>query len=478
MPVTWNPSDKGPNLTLSGGDLTVTAAAGFYDQFVRATDSKTTGKWVFSAVMNTADFTEGVGVCNSTQDLTDDFLPLANAIITLRDRNTWSYNGTAPGTTTQFWASSTEIMIAVDADTREVWMSSDGGTTWYGSAAGSPAAGTNGQAVGFTGAIFPCVTTSDGRSWVGRFTDADIVGTIPSGFSAWDSVTVEDPEYNDASAGIAEQMHFAATNFARLYSYLSQADQNTISSTETPRAVDDTGWAYLNAVAQHFALPWHTAYDTTEVFFPEDPVGTDVNASVNQTLDLVTAVETAAVVVSASATQTLDLLTVAETVGVVVSASVAQTLGLVQQTANVSSSTNASVSQTLGLAQQTATAAVRVSASAAQTLPLLTVAETAAIVVSASVAQTLGLVQQTANVTVSTPRTVSVDQTLALLTQTSVGAVQVAVLGNVTLPVLSQVATAVGPTWRDVTTADGIWSDTTDASGIWIPRDPASGSWS
>ena len=432
VPVTWNPADKGPNLTLSGGNLTVTAASGFYDQFVRATQSKTTGKWVFSAVMNTADYTEGVGVCNASQDLTDDFLPLANAIMAMRDESQWKYNGTTVGAKTQFWASATEVMIALDADNRLVWMSSDGGTTWRGSAVGSPSAGTNGQAVGFTGAIFPCVTTSDGRSWAGRFTDADIAGTIPAGFTAW----------GDAGA-------------------ISASASQTLGLVTQTANLQTTGGSISASASQTLALPTQTA-----------TAAVTVAASASQTLDLVTVAETAAVRVSASAAQTLDLLTATETVAVRVSASATQTLDLVTQTANAtaSNSRSASANQTLDLITAVETAAVQVSASLSQNLVLLSQTAAAAARVSASASQTLVLLSQTATGTAPITRFVSASQTFVLLSQTAAAAVRVAANGSVTLLPPEQVLDVSGPTWREVLDATENWSSVSAASGIWIPQ--------
>lgn len=442
-PVTWNPADKGPNLTLSGGDLTVTAATGSYDQFVRATQSKTSGKWVFAAVMNTADYTEGVGLCNASQDLTDDFLPLANAIMAMRDESQWKYNGTTVGAKTQFWASATEVMIALDADNRLVWMSSDGGTTWRGSAVGSPSAGTNGQAIGFTGAIFPCVTTSDGRSWVGRFTDADIAGTIPSGFTAWGDAGAISASASQ-TLGLVTQTANASTGSA----ISASASQTLALPTQTATAVVTVA----ASASQTLGLVAQTANLQT--------AGGSISASASQALALPTQTATAGVTVAASASQTLDLVTVAETAAVLVGASATQGLQLVTQaaTAAVVDGRSASADQTLALVTQTATGVVVPSreASASQTLPLLTAAATSTVRVAANGNQTLPLVTQAATGTAALgPISASATQMLSPPTQI------VSILLWVTVP------DATG-SWTPVGDATGGWADTAGPSGTWI----------
>ena len=50
--VTWNPSDKGANTALSGGNLVVTSSSSWGG--VRGTISKSTGKWYFEVYCNNA----------------------------------------------------------------------------------------------------------------------------------------------------------------------------------------------------------------------------------------------------------------------------------------------------------------------------------------------------------------------------------------------------------------------------------------
>lgn len=64
--ATWNPADKGANITLSGGNLTATTSAFAWDA-VRTTISKSTGKWYFemSITANNLGFS-GIGKSTAT----------------------------------------------------------------------------------------------------------------------------------------------------------------------------------------------------------------------------------------------------------------------------------------------------------------------------------------------------------------------------------------------------------------------------
>lgn len=64
--ATWNPSDKGANIVLSGGDLT--AATTSSSGGVRSTIGKSSGKWYWEVTVNTAGQTL-IGVANSSASL-------------------------------------------------------------------------------------------------------------------------------------------------------------------------------------------------------------------------------------------------------------------------------------------------------------------------------------------------------------------------------------------------------------------------
>ena len=66
--TTWNSADKNANLTLSNGDLTASAAMGNYCG-VRATTSKSSGKWYFEVTLNNVWNYDRIGLVTASQDL-------------------------------------------------------------------------------------------------------------------------------------------------------------------------------------------------------------------------------------------------------------------------------------------------------------------------------------------------------------------------------------------------------------------------
>jgi hypothetical protein len=67
--ATWNPADKGANLTLSSANLVATNTVTFVFNNVRATIGKSSGKWYWEVVI-TGGGDCMVGIANSTQSLT------------------------------------------------------------------------------------------------------------------------------------------------------------------------------------------------------------------------------------------------------------------------------------------------------------------------------------------------------------------------------------------------------------------------
>lgn len=84
--ATWNPADKGANITLSGGNLSAfsNGAAG---ALVRSTVSVTTSKWYWETIVNTA--TDEPGIANASASTT---------AYAGNDPNAWCYfGGASPG---------------------------------------------------------------------------------------------------------------------------------------------------------------------------------------------------------------------------------------------------------------------------------------------------------------------------------------------------------------------------------------------
>jgi hypothetical protein len=84
------------------------------------------------------------------------------------------------------------VQIAIDLDAKLVWARTDRSTNWNNSGSANPATGTGGKTYTTTGALFPAISllgsSATNTNWgvlnAGAFTFS---GSIPSGFSAWDT---------------------------------------------------------------------------------------------------------------------------------------------------------------------------------------------------------------------------------------------------------------------------------------------------
>ena len=186
-PVTWNPSDKSANITLSSGNLIATRASGTTSYGgVRATSGKAyTSNGYFEVYIATMKATGylviGIGTSGATLS---DYVGA--------DAYGWSYygaeggkklnNGSATAYGTDFVQGD---LIGVAFNNGKVWFAKN--NTWN----GDPAADTGAAFTGITSTIFPMVALYYAGSPVdsvgGRFKSADFSYSPPSGFSAWES---------------------------------------------------------------------------------------------------------------------------------------------------------------------------------------------------------------------------------------------------------------------------------------------------
>jgi hypothetical protein len=188
--VTWNPSDKGANITLSNGNLTSTwaAASGYHE--VRATLSRVQssgGKFYFEVSVTTGNSGSlsrpTIGISTSAESL-NDFVASGNGGIGY----SYSSSGaviTAGGVATTYstYTSGDVIGVAVD-------MGVSNGKIWFAknnTFNGSPTAGTgNAFTVAGGSTFFPAAAGEVNVVVVGRFKTADFTYTPPTGFSSWE----------------------------------------------------------------------------------------------------------------------------------------------------------------------------------------------------------------------------------------------------------------------------------------------------
>jgi len=165
--VTWNPSDKHADISLSNGNLTVDTSASAAWRNVRATLSKSAGKWYWEVrVDGTGYYTyiaTGVGKADES---------LSELIVN-------SYYSSSLG-------AGDIIGVALDLDAGKLWIAVN--NTWLNS--GDPAAGTNEYKSGLSGSYFPMEGLFDyGDEVTARFSAADQTYSPPSGFSPLESAS-------------------------------------------------------------------------------------------------------------------------------------------------------------------------------------------------------------------------------------------------------------------------------------------------
>jgi hypothetical protein len=187
---TFNPSDKSANVTLSNGNLTVGASTSA-DGGVRSTLSKAAGKVYFEyTIVNIAGADTGVGIAKSTASLTA-IGPSATGAVNIYGSGSIYFNGADTGKT--IGGSVGTVCIAVDITGGLFWARWNGGS-WNANSgtANNPATGVGGiniAAVFPTNAVFASVSTNNTANNITvNFGAAAFAQTVPSGFTAWDSL--------------------------------------------------------------------------------------------------------------------------------------------------------------------------------------------------------------------------------------------------------------------------------------------------
>ena len=188
--TTWSTTDKTANLTLSGGNLTVTVA-GLGNLAIRATDRQVSGKYywevLFTTVTNTATGIATGGVNLSV--ITINGANSVGAIIVNNGGGVFSNNITA-GVSLPAVSNGSTVCIALDLDTSQIWFKVGAAGNWNGVAANNPATGVGGVSVPFVGggaiAAYPLgvYTNATGSVHTANFGDSAFVGAVPSGFIA------------------------------------------------------------------------------------------------------------------------------------------------------------------------------------------------------------------------------------------------------------------------------------------------------
>lgn len=185
MATTLNPADIGPNLSLSGGNLTLTRGAGGSGstwQSVRSTTSQTSGKWYYEMSV-TAD-TSGImaGVADSIATINGSYIGNNTPNNTPQDSKSYydagqfRYGGVGSGSPATY-TSGDVIGVALDAGT--------GNVTYY---KNNSSQGTQTDAV--NGPYFAGISLLTNNSVIvanfGNTSGTGFSFTPPAGYSGWD----------------------------------------------------------------------------------------------------------------------------------------------------------------------------------------------------------------------------------------------------------------------------------------------------
>lgn len=180
-PTTWNPSDKGVDITLSGSNLIATnngTANG--DPGCRSIASQSTGKFYFEVVPNPGGG-QAIGFANSTW-----------AFANFGDANFLGYrlsNGQINQATTlatvETGSAGARVCVAVDLGANLLWIKVNAGN-WNNNASYDPATATGGVTFTNMGTVFAAcyVGTFANQATTANLGASAFTYSVPSGFTA------------------------------------------------------------------------------------------------------------------------------------------------------------------------------------------------------------------------------------------------------------------------------------------------------
>lgn len=178
--ATFNPSDKGTGLSLSGGDLVVSQTVGSTWRSVRATVGKSTGKAVFEMSFSSVTANLASGFADGGASMAT-FLGGSAKSVAVRSSGFTTNGITTAGSVPT--GSTNPYMYALDMDNGKGWVAV--GNVWANS--GDPAAGTNPSFTWTPGTlIYPgaSVFTTGGITVTLNAGQSAFSNTVPSGFTS------------------------------------------------------------------------------------------------------------------------------------------------------------------------------------------------------------------------------------------------------------------------------------------------------
>jgi hypothetical protein len=188
--TTFDPSNTGNTITLSGGNLTITANGSGTYSFSRSITSHSTGKLFASFLINTsngfASYSNGIGFVNSSESL--------NVFLGGVDINGFGYWDDSHGyinnvslLTDATFTNGDVIDQALDIGGGLVWIRKNGGN-WNGSGTANPATGAGGVSISSAGSApyfaAACIHNAV-ASITANFGATSYTYAAPAGFGNW-----------------------------------------------------------------------------------------------------------------------------------------------------------------------------------------------------------------------------------------------------------------------------------------------------
>jgi|ERR1035437_4016621 hypothetical protein len=180
--ATWNPSDKGSNISLSGGNLSAAGATAYNS--VRATLAHSTGKWYWeNKITANSGNTQQGGFGTAAMLLTNYVGSTSKSCGAGPDGTTYVTGITNTPSLGVSWTVNDVMNFAVDLDAGKIWCGKNG--TWV--ASGNPGTGANPWCT-FTPplTLFPAYSANNSsNSETANFGATAFANTVPSGFLGW-----------------------------------------------------------------------------------------------------------------------------------------------------------------------------------------------------------------------------------------------------------------------------------------------------
>ena len=181
--TTWNPNDADPDINFLNNNMTVQTSASWGG--VRATTSKSSGKWYYEAQLDGQQGFVMVGVGYSSFDLTQCCTGVNGSWgYYLRDAALWGYGGNLSNAAGWCGQPTCTIGVAVDVDSGEIWWSMEGVWQLTGNPSNSSGAFNN-----LNGTVYPQISIAlnyTATSVTLQTCSSEMEFTPPSGFSTWD----------------------------------------------------------------------------------------------------------------------------------------------------------------------------------------------------------------------------------------------------------------------------------------------------